>query len=602
MTNKKFFTKKKIIIFIIIAATILLVVGGVLATRGGSKTTYVTDKAVKKNLLQTVSEVGTVQSPTQIDLSFSNPGTLQTKLVGIGDKVKTGQILAQLDLSSLSFQRDQAAANLAAAQASLDKLLRGAATGDIAVARAQSDSVAVQLAQAQKSLNDLLDSGPATPTTYEQTVITAQAAMDNAKAVYQKGIDNSIENLINDINAKLPVANTALDNINTILTDADIKNYLGSNNKSYVVNAGIDYSDALTLLDSANAGLTAAMNDKSQANLDSAAVKALNCLKKVSDSLDNLYNALENSVYSSAALLAAQKTTVSGQISAVSAAISVVGADQQTFDGAELSYNSNVSAAQNNLNQAQAAYSGAVLAAQNSVKTAQQSLAVAQKQLAQLTAPPRPEDISLAQAKVNEAQSALDLAGKQIDNSIIKSPIDGQVVKDNFNVGEQVGAAVPAFSVLAENNFEISVDISESDIIKVKDDDAVEVTLDAFGPDVKFNAGVYFIEPASTVIQDVIYYKVKIRFSETADKLAGVKPGMTANVTIITDKRENVLTVPERAIIEKENGDKIVRIMAGGKITEAPVKTGLRGDDGSIEILEGNVHEGDVVVILINTK
>lgn len=634
--KKKFFSKRKIIVLVIVVA-VSLIGWAVFASQGSKKTTYVTDKVVKKNLIQTVSEVGTVESPTEIKLSFSSPGKLGSKFAAIGDKVKAGQVLAQLDYQALAIQRDQAESNLTAAKASLGKLVTGATLADRAVAQAQvaqasanysaandnldktRKTVAEDIRQAEKNLSDLQDSSPLTSTAREQAVISAQASLDSARATYQKSIDYSRQNLLNDISAKLSVANTALDNIDKIVSDDTLKNYLSSKNKTYLSNTVLAYDAGTSLLGMANASLPAAESDKNNSSAAKASDDASACLSKVSESLDNMYNALINSDIIQT-VLDVHKANISAQITYVSAAINVLAADRQAFDGAILSFNTNVTATANNLNQAQAALTDAILAAQNAlastkiggdqkisaavngVNTARQAFDVAQKQLTQLIAPARSEDISLAQAKVNDAQSALDLVKKQIEDSIIKSPIDGQIIRDNYEVGEQVGAAGAVYSVLAENSFEISVDISESDVAKVKEGDAVEITLDAFGSDVKFNGSVYFIEPASTVIQDVIYYKVKIKFTDQAEKLAGIKPGMTANITIVTAKKENVPALAERAVIEKNNGEKIVRVLDNGKVREVPVKTGLRGDDGLVEILAGNLKEGETIILLINTK
>ena len=634
--KKKFFTKKKIIIF----GSIAIVIAGAavfLSTRSKNTTTYVTDVVAKKDLLETVSEVGTVESPSQVDLNFSTPGKLAAKFVGVGDQITIGQVLAQLDFQSLVINREQAQANLSAAQASLAKLQQGATPAQLAVAQAQVNqasasynaavdnlnktnlSVAEDITQAQNNLNDL-QGLTSTSTTYQQAVNSAQAALANAKTGYQQGIDNATQNLVNDIMGKLSAADTAIDSINTVISDNSIKDYLSSTNKAYLTSATSEYNSAKILRATAGTSLAAAKASETQANVDQAATDALNCLKKISDSVNDLYNALANSSISNQTVLNNYKASISAQISSTNVSVNAVSVDQQNFDNAYLSYNTNVTAAQNALNSAQAAWADAttaaknalaaaqvngsqkISAASNNVDTASQALSVAQKQLAELKAPPRAEDINLAQAQVTNALSALDLVSKQIDDSMIKAPIDGQVVKDNYNVGEQTNLGTPVFSILAQNDLEISVDISESDIAKLKEGDAVQITLDAFGPDQKYNGTAYFIDPASTVIQDVTYYRVKIRFTDPAAVLSQIRPGMTANVTIIADKRAGVLTVPERAVIAKTNGDKIVRVLDKGKITEIPVKTGLRGDDGSVEIIDGNLTAGQTVVVFINTK
>ncbi|HTW96810.1 MAG TPA: efflux RND transporter periplasmic adaptor subunit [Candidatus Methylomirabilis sp.] len=595
----KIFSRRNIIIFIIVVA-VILAGWGVIASRQKNKTTYVTDTAQQKDLLQTVSEVGTVDSPSQIDLNFSSPGKLAAKFVGVGDRIKIGDILAQLDIQTLTIQRNQAAASLSGAQASLAKLLQGATAAQLAVAQAQVDqanaaltaatdnlnktklTVAEDISQAQENLQDLQGS-TATTTTYEQAAISAR------------------KNLFADIRGKLSSAPAALDSINVIITDDSIKDFLSANNKIYLSLTQSDYDLAQSLLVAAKKSLAAA-NDQSTTDGEQAAGDTLNCLRKISDALNDMYNALINSEFSNQTLLNTDKTNISAQITANNAAISVVSADQQSLIGAQTAWDNAVNNAKDALASANINGNQKVSAAQNGVDTANQGLAVAQKQLAQLKAPPRAEDINLAQSQVNNAQAALQLVNQQIDNDTIKSPIDGQVVKDNYSVGEQTNLSLPVFSVLAENNLEIDVDISESDIAKVKPDDEVEITLDAFGPDQKFAGTVYFIEPAATVIQDVTFYKVKIKFTDPPEKLASIKPGMTANVTIMTAKKSGVIAVTERAIIEKSNGDKIVRVLRDNKIVEEPVTTGLRGDDGSIEIVSGNVQSGDTIVVLINTK
>lgn len=634
--KNKFFTKKKIIIFSIIA---LIIAGGIIyfASSGKSKTSYVTDVVQRKDLLQTVSEVGTVESPSQIDLNFSNPGKLAVKSVAVGDSIKMGEVLAQLDYQALTISQAQATATLSSAQDSLTKLLQGATSAQIAVSQAQVNqasasaasaadnlnnvkaSTAESIRQAQSNLDDL-QGLTTTVTTYQQTVVSAQTALDNAKASNQKTIDNTTINLLNDVGGKLSLGVTALDSINTITTDDSIKDFLGSKNKGYLVSVKAEYVTAEVLMATANQSLSVANAGNNQVNIDQAASDSLACLKKISDSLNDLYNALVNSSITNQIVLNTDKTNINAQIASINSAINIVSMDQQNFDNAYLAYNTNVSAAQNSLSSAQAAWNNAIVsaknilssakvngnqqvsAAQNAVEAANQALAVAQKQLAQLKSPPRQEDINLAQAQVNSAQAALDQVNNQINNDIIKSPIDGQIVKDNYTVGEQTSLGMPVFSVLAQNDLEISVDISESDIVKVKQNDAVEITLDAFGPDQKFNGIAYFIDPAATVIQDVTYYRVKIRFTDAPELVAQIKPGMTANVTIIADKRSGVITVPERAVISKVNGDKVVRILNKNVLTEVPIKVGLRGDDGSIEITQGNLTVGETIVVFINTK
>jgi len=74
-----------------------------------------------------------------------------------------------------------------------------------------------------------------------------------------------------------------------------------------------------------------------------------------------------------------------------------------------------------------------------------------------------------------------------------------------------------------------------------------------------------------------------------------IKPGMTANISVKGPSRENVLVLPQRAVISK-NGNRFVRVLNGKEIFETEIKTGLRGSDGNVEITEG-LKDGDIVIL-----
>ena len=131
----------------------------------------------------------------------------------------------------------------------------------------------------------------------------------------------------------------------------------------------------------------------------------------------------------------------------------------------------------------------------------------------------------------------------------------------------------------------------EADIAKVAVGNGSLVTLDAYGRDVVFEAKVVAVDPAETIVDGVATYKVTFQFVKNDER---VKSGMTANIDIKSASRENVIAVPQRAIIRK-NGDQFVRIADGESFREVKVETGLRGSDGNIEIISG-INEGDKVI------
>jgi len=580
--------------FIAVILLIIAVASAYFIFNKKTKIEYTTAKAERGKLIQTVSETGMVKANKEMNLNFTMNGKIAGIYAGIGDKVKKDQILAELDSSDLRLKEREALANLQVALANLTKLLAGATAGELAVSQAGVDqaktayvsalnesekitnTVNENIAQAEKSLSDLyLTSG--------QTITSYQQAVKNYKSV-----------ALSTVESKIPVAANALDNINTILSDNDAKNYLGAGDISLIDKTKNDYTLANTALTKAKAG-------QSNDNINQASADTLDALNKTFTALKDCYNLLEVSMVGAnftQTKLDTYKTTISTQQINITNGITSVQTAQNNLNDSINNLNNAILAAKNALATAQVTGAQQNAAAKAKVDTSYKARLVAEAQLNQLKAGARTQDISLAQAQVNQAQASLELVRNQINNNILKAPLDGTITKKNYEAGEQFSSAKPVFSLLGINNFEIEVDVSEADITKVALNDRAEITLDAFGEDIKFMGQVSFIEPAETVIQDVIYYKVKINF-DGQDK--DVKSGMTANVNITTAEKDNVLIVPSRAIIEKNGSGKFARTLVSEEVKEAPVTVGLRGDNGLVEVLSG-LKEGDQVVTYIQTS
>lgn len=259
---------------------------------------------------------------------------------------------------------------------------------------------------------------------------------------------------------------------------------------------------------------------------------------------------------------------------------------QTIIDG----WKSDVSGARTNVNAASSNVSGA----EEKLKTAGSNLKLAENELALEAAGSRSEDIASQEAKVEEAQANAKNIQAQIAKAVIRAPFGGIVTKQEAKVGEIVAANAVIVSLISEGKFEVEANIPESDTAKVKIGNKAGITLDAYSNDVKFEAVVTAIDPAGTIIEGVATYETTLQF---AKEDARIKSGMSANVDILTERRGNVIILPQRAVITK-NGDKFVRIMISGAIQEKKVLTGLRASDGNVEISEG-VGEGDKVIIFI---
>jgi HlyD family secretion protein len=587
-------TKKRRNWLIIIGIVVALIGGSIFASANKkSKIEYTTASVTRGSLVQTVNETGTITPAKEIELNFLNSGQLTQINVKVGDQVSPEQALGQIDSSGLAIREQEAGANLsvtlanvAQSQSNLDSARRDYDR--------QKASLQEALNQAEKTQRDLEDKSSGTVTTYEQAVITAESGLISSKSTYQRGIDNKAAALGLTVENKLASGNTSLDAINRILTDSDARPTLSIQNSSYLNLATLSYDSAKDLMSQAMGTVTAYKTNKNF--LDSSYSSTQTALSKVSDALSYTYNVLTNSIASSSftqTKLDSYKTSIDSQITITSSSISSLQSAKQALEDAKLQYETSVLAAEQAVSQARASYDSALKTSRNAVASARtnrdQQLASAQARVDSAGA-----SLSVVSAQIAQAQANVDLVRNQLKDTILKSPIKGVVTKVNYQVGEQVTPQKSFLSVLTENNFQLEIDIAETDINKVKQNNQASIVLDSFGEANKFTGTVYFIEPAATIIQGVTYYKVKISFDPGTQP---VKPGMTASAIITTAKLDNVLMMPSRAIVERDNA-KFVRILENETPREVSITTGLSGDDGMVEVTSG-VKEGDNVVTFV---
>jgi HlyD family secretion protein len=136
---------------------------------------------------------------------------------------------------------------------------------------------------------------------------------------------------------------------------------------------------------------------------------------------------------------------------------------------------------------------------------------------------------------------------------------------------------------------------SEVDIPKVRLGQSGSIVLDAFR-DTPFELVVGEIDAAATDKDGVPKYRVKMDFLKPVDTL---KVGMTGDAEVTTGIRQDVVSVPLRAVIERDDGTHYVRVLnADGKtFEEHTVTTGIEGEGGSVEVT--GVQEGEMVIVLI---
>lgn len=204
-----------------------------------------------------------------------------------------------------------------------------------------------------------------------------------------------------------------------------------------------------------------------------------------------------------------------------------------------------------------------------------------------------PEERAVKKLTTEQARKAVNTITEQMKENVIVSPMNGKISKLDARVGEVISAGRVVARIIKEGDYQIEARVPESDIAKISLGMKANITFDSLSKNEIFDGYVVSIDPAATVVQDVVSYVVTFRLSEFDSRL---KEGMTANIDVETVKKTGVLWVPFRALT-KEGGKTFAQLKkTDGSFEKVSVVTGLEGDEGTIEVKEG-LQEGDIVAI-----
>lgn len=528
--------KRTKIIIGIILVVILIIVGFIIFRK--EEPTYTLAEVMRGDVIEEVSATGEVELAEEVDLRFKTSGIIERINVKVGDEVKKGTYLIQLASGEVQSQFLQAQASYNQAKAKLDQLLAGATTEEIKVAEQVVENARVALEDAKtEAENDL-----------EQDYSSALVYLVDASSKCNKALAD-----LKDMEKTYFYRSTSLEN-----TFRD-KRAKAENAFRGISSLGIKGAEQF---------VDTALEDPTHENIDSALKEMKSALEKTIDVLDYTKTAMAD---------ASIRENVSST-------------DRTTID----TDITNVNTAYSNINTAQTNIANQKITNQTNINSAENTYKKAQADLEELKAPPRDVDIAIYQADVEKYLANMNEYSQKLRDASIIAPFGGVVAKIDVKIGEVVTAAQKvAVSLISPGNFQIRADIPEADIRKVDLDNPVEITLDAF-PGQAWLGQVVEIEPAKTLIEGVVYYRVKILFEQVGEK---VKSGMTADVTIETGRKDNVLYVPYRSIVFKDD-KRFVRAPKGKEFEEIEVETGLKGSQGEIEIISG-LNEGDEVITFI---
>ncbi|HMO78816.1 MAG TPA: efflux RND transporter periplasmic adaptor subunit [Candidatus Paceibacterota bacterium] len=201
-------------------------------------------------------------------------------------------------------------------------------------------------------------------------------------------------------------------------------------------------------------------------------------------------------------------------------------------------------------------------------------------------------EIPVIQANVNSARASIDRLNARSSNFVIRAPFDGVITGRHVELGVVVTAGQKAFSMISNKSLEIESFVPEINIAGVDVGDVAMVTLDAFGKDQIFETVISHIDPRETIKDGVTTYRILLNFVNFNKNILS---GMSAEIEIEKEKIIDQVIIP-RYLIQREDGQNYVDVMAGKIIERKKIELGQRDNKGNVIVLSG-LSAGDKVVV-----
>lgn len=526
-------SKHKVISLII--ALVFIGIGGwwyTSANKTAGKVSYVTSPVKKGTIVVSISGSGQVSASNQIDLKSKVSENVVYVGVKNGQQVRAGTLLMEFDTTNTQKAVRNAQLNLDNAKLALQKLAG--------------------------------DNSTAAP-------LNKQQAQDNLAKAYNDGF-NTISNTFLDLSAMITdLDSTFFKNINSNPQDINYYiNYIKSyySNKVSGANNYADSANAKTYLDKANTDADNANNAYQKAH--SAYDKNFYDYKLISRNSDaTTIESMMNETY----------VTTQDISDAVKNINTLIQFYLDTLTAQSLAANSVATSQLATLN----TYTGKIntdlsnlLSVQDTIKN--NKTAITNSDL----------DLQSQNLSLRQAENALTDAKDNLANCYIYAPFSGIVANVVFNRGDAVSAGTVALTLITNQSI-TKIPFNEVDITKIKVGQKAVLTFDAI--DALTIAGqVSQIDTLGTVTQGVVNYNVELVFDASQTE---VKPGMSVNASIITDVKQDVLTVPNSAV-KTAGGLSYVQVLVNGQPQRKTVQTGLVNDTDTE--ITGGLLEGENVI------
>jgi HlyD family secretion protein len=554
-----------------------------LASCGGTATTATATATVTRgDLIQSVGGSGQVKPAQDIDLNFGSTGTVAEVRASAGQRVKAGDRLAALETSDLDQQVLQAEANRKSAQAALAALKAGPKETDLRAAEAQLAAAQIQLGQASKG--NARGTDLASARAQLRSAQADLAALKNpssgdlsAAQLRVTQAQTSLQITRDSDSAAKTRAEADLNRAVEALTQAQSRYATASQNWQYVQDTGRDPINP-SRTGANGQSVPNKLNDAQRQQYYDAFVQAQSGLRSAEEAVTQAQVAYDSARQKEAADIPLAESQLADA--------------QRQLDALQHPTAQKLAAAEARVAQAQAQLNQLLGGTTNDVAISEATVAQRQAALDALKAPPTERDLAAAEANLAQAEASLARAKLNRAHAELVAPFAGTVAVVNIKVGDSIGASgqTAAIQLVDDSAFHVDVDISEADLGRLKLGQEAQVELDAL-PGQVLSGTLDYIAPTGTTQQNVTTYQSRVTLKPTNQLL---RVGLSAAVSIITDKRTGVLLVPSGAVRETDSGPQ-AQVKRGSDTALVPIKIGLVGD-AQTEVISG-LQEGDVVVL-----
>jgi multidrug efflux pump subunit AcrA (membrane-fusion protein) len=564
-------------------------------------------------VLSSVSATGSVVAPQDLGVDFATTGQLTEIDAKQGEKVQKGQVLGRLDQTVAAEAVQEAEANLATAEATLAATRAGATP-----TTKKQDSISMQQSNASISQAKVSVTQAQQNAAMDAKAQTLSLANAERQLRTDRGNEAAYVAAVKKDNAAIATDQTAYDTA-TAAVSADNGRIAGDKaGLQDLTNAKNSLSLQQTTdqqqLSSDQATLSAQTTVSGKAHWQSVVDSDQSKVNGDAISIQQNSNAQSTLTYQESQ----DQTALTSDTQAQGDALSTLNADQASLKSDQAS----ITSFEGKIVADKQSVANATLTQQTTAMKDQQSTAAAKQQLstaqlaAQATAvgnevkeaPATSSTLAQQEAAVLQAQASLTSAQLTLSQTVLRAPVAGTVAAVSGVAGQMMSAggvsqaaaasssssgsssAAPFVTLIGVTSMEATAAFAESDAAKLKVGQASTVTIPALS-NKELPAHVVGVDEVGSSSSSVVQYTVTVALDRNDSEL---KPGMTANVSIVTAERDNVLTVPSSAITGSGSNASVKVVDAKGNQTVTPVVAGLVGDS-TTEVVSG-LKAGQTIV------